>query len=56
MPTRKASSNRAKRSFYCRACDRRVRMPAGWSAGSAGRRHYWAKHPEIMRGDKGASR
>ena len=45
-----------KRSFKCKMCDRSIRMPAGWSRGPAVRRHYWAKHPEIMRPDKKAGR
>ena len=53
MPNRKTGSTKTPaRSFHCRICDRKVVMPKGWSAGSASRRHYWAKHPEIMRGSK----
>ena len=33
-----------------------IRVPDGWAAGSAIRRHYWAKHPEVMRGEKGRAK
>jgi hypothetical protein len=56
MPTRKAAATAPKRSFHCKICDRKIPMPKGWGVGSASRRHYWAKHPEVMRGDKGAGR
>jgi len=55
MSTRGASAERPKRSFLCRTCGKKVRIPQGWSSGAASRRHYWAKHPEVMRG-KGARR
>lgn len=56
MPTRRTPDDRPRRSFFCNACGRKVRMPEGWSPGSASRRHYWAKHPEIMRGKGGKDR
>jgi hypothetical protein len=34
----------------CRICERAIHVPKGWSTGPAVRRHYWRKHPEIMRG------
>ncbi len=34
--------------FLCKRCNRRIRVPEGWSFGPAVRKHYWAKHPEIM--------
>ena len=33
----------------CRRCRRAIFVPAGWSDGPAVRRHYWRKHPEVMR-------
>jgi hypothetical protein len=33
----------------CRICKRAIYVPKGWSAGAATRRHYWSKHPEVMR-------
>ena len=41
-----------KSSFHCNACGRKVRMPKGWSRGAAVRRHYWAKHRDVMTGPK----
>jgi hypothetical protein len=32
----------------CKACDKPIRIPKGWSTGSAVRRHYWSKHREVM--------
>lgn len=49
MPTRSEAKD-PSRSFHCNACGKKVRMPKGWGVGAASRRHYWAKHPEIMRG------
>ncbi len=49
MPKKKDASKRASRkSFRCTLCERRVRIPEGWTRGPAVRRHYWAKHPEHM--------
>ncbi len=44
-----------KRSPRCKNCDTAIRVPKGWSHGAAVRRHYWAKHPEVMRNTKSAS-
>ncbi len=44
MPTAEPKAQR----FLCKRCNRRIRIPEGWSFGPAVRKHYWAKHPEIM--------
>ena len=41
----------AKSSFFCKLCDKKIRMPQGWTRGPAVRRHYWKQHPEIMQPD-----
>ena len=47
-----AGNARAKRngrkSPRCKTCGKAIRVPEGWSAGSAARKHYWSKHPEVM--------
>lgn len=43
------------KSFLCRRCSRKIRVPDGWSIGPATRRHYWRKHPEVMRPDQAKS-
>ena len=40
------------RSFYCKECGRRVRLPKDWSILPAVRKHYWAKHREVMQPDR----
>lgn len=41
----------AKRKLpRCKLCERAIHVPAGWSDGPAVRRHYWAKHREVMQG------
>ena len=37
-----------KKSPRCRTCGATIRVPAGWTAGPAVRRHYWAKHRDRM--------
>jgi hypothetical protein len=39
----------------CNACKRPIYVPPEWSTGAAVRRHYWAKHPEVMRPEKGSA-
>jgi hypothetical protein len=39
-PTRKAPR--------CKTCGAVIRVPEGWSVGPAARRHYWAKHRDVM--------
>jgi hypothetical protein len=36
----------------CKTCGKQIMIPKGWSIGPAVRRHYWAKHPEIVQGNK----
>jgi hypothetical protein len=33
----------------CQTCKRPIHVPPEWSTGAAVRRHYWAKHREVMR-------
>ena len=37
-----------KRTAVCRTCGGRIRIPEGWTIGPAVRRHYWAKHRDVM--------
>jgi hypothetical protein len=53
MP-RKASG--LPRSFWCKECAARIRLPKDLGVGSGTRKHYWAKHPEIMRPKVGRGR
>lgn len=49
MAAAKKHSTKAGRKLpLCKACDRPIRIPKGWSTGAAVRRHYWAKHREVM--------
>jgi hypothetical protein len=43
----KAGGKKAK-APRCRTCGKTIRVPHGWGTGPAVRRHYWAKHPEVM--------
>ena len=52
MPPAKPSTARAsKPKATCRTCGKRIRIPDGWPAGPAVRRHYWAKHRDVMQPD-----
>lgn len=51
MPTGSTTRSRAPK---CKTCGKRIHVPKGWSVGSASRRHYWRKHPEVMRKSGGA--
>jgi hypothetical protein len=45
----KKSSKQARRKLpRCKACDKPIRIPKGWSTGAGVRRHYWSKHREVM--------
>lgn len=47
----KASSQNGKgpaKSVKCRTCGSRIRIPDGWTPGPAVRKHYWAKHRDVM--------
>jgi hypothetical protein len=46
--TKKKSGKRAGRSPRCRTCGKVIRVPKGWSVGSASRRHYWREHRDVM--------
>jgi hypothetical protein len=46
-----AATEPKKKRPRCRTCGRPIHVPKGWSIGPAVRRHYWRKHPEVMRGD-----
>jgi hypothetical protein len=50
MPAPKPASKPAapRRSPRCRACGEVIDVPEGWSHGPAVRRHYWARHREVM--------
>ena len=39
----------------CRTCGKPIRIPKGWSRGSAIRKHYWSKHRDVMLGPGGKS-
>jgi hypothetical protein len=44
-----SKTKRAKRKLpRCKACDKPIQIPKGWSTGAAVRRHYWSKHREVM--------
>ena len=51
MPAKKKAVPRVPKSFHCRLCERKIRIPQGWTRGPAVRKHYWARHPEVMRAD-----
>lgn len=38
----------ARRAPRCRACGEAIEVPPGWSHGPAVRRHYWARHRDVM--------
>ncbi|HEX2058633.1 MAG TPA: hypothetical protein VHI71_09705 [Actinomycetota bacterium] len=44
-PAKLAADRRAPR---CRACGETIEVPPGWSHGPAVRRHYWARHRDVM--------
>ena len=35
----------------CKACDKPIHIPKGWSTGASVRRHYWRKHRKVMQKD-----
>ncbi|MFN2388002.1 MAG: hypothetical protein ABR575_00125 [Actinomycetota bacterium] len=37
-----------KPTATCGRCNRKIRIPEGWSPGAATRKHYWAKHRDVM--------
>jgi hypothetical protein len=48
-PTRRRAAKRKRP--HCKTCGRAIDVPPGWSQGAAVRRHYWARHRAVMRGD-----
>ena len=51
--TSRKSSKQARRKLpRCKACDKPIRIPKGWSTGAAVRRHYWSNHREVMLPDE----
>lgn len=48
MPSAPSHRRRALKSPRCHTCDRTIHVPSGWSKGAAVRRHYWAKHRDVM--------
>ena len=50
MPAPKPDSKTAepRRAPKCRACGDEIEVPDGWGHGAAVRRHYWARHREVM--------
>lgn len=45
VPARPAPTRKRPR---CTRCNRSIYVPSEWSMGAAVRRHYWAKHREVM--------
>ena len=50
---RPGAPSRPKRP-RCGICQAPIHVPRGWSGGAATRRHYWAKHRDVMRPEGGA--
>jgi hypothetical protein len=51
--TTKKPAKRTRRKLpRCKACDKPIRIPKGWSTGAAVRRHYWSNHREVMLPDE----
>ena len=40
--------NKREKAPQCLRCETEIAVPAGWSQGAAVRRHYWAKHRDVM--------
>lgn len=49
---KKPKVKKAKKSALCKTCGRRIVFPPGWEVGPSVRRHYWRRHPEVMRGER----
>jgi hypothetical protein len=57
MAPRASQGKKAKKkakSPRCKTCNQTIRVPKGWTAGPAVRRHYWAKHRDVMQGKAGS--
>jgi hypothetical protein len=50
MPPGSATKKKGEKakSPRCKTCGKAIRVPQGWTAGPAVRRHYWAKHRDVM--------
>lgn len=61
MPPAKPVKKRARKAApkakaECRTCGARITIPKGWTVGPAVRRHYWAKHRDVMQPERKGSR
>ena len=54
MAPRASQGNKKSKSPRCKTCNQTIRVPRGWSAGPAVRRHYWAKHRDVMQKKAGS--
>ena len=48
MAAKKRAKATKPKSPRCKTCGAAIRIPEGWSAGPAVRRHYWTKHRDVM--------
>jgi hypothetical protein len=48
MPPAKPAGKTKPKRPRCKVCEKPIHIPAGWSVGPAVRRHYWAKHRDVM--------
>jgi hypothetical protein len=55
MAAKKAGAKPRKKAPRCNTCGAVIRVPDGWSLPPAVRRHYWAKHRDVMQ-PKGTAR
>ena len=46
------TSQKKTKSPRCSRCGKRIHVPQGWTVGPAVRRHYWAKHRDVMTGGR----
>lgn len=55
MPARPKKKGAPKpKQPTCHKCGRNIHVPAGWSAGSAARKHYWRHHREVLQPERRA--
>lgn len=50
-PAKRRAPKRGKPKATCSTCGGRISIPEGWTVGPAVRRHYWAKHRDVMQPD-----
>jgi hypothetical protein len=48
MPTAKEGRSPKRKRPRCHTCGKTIHVPKGWTPGPAVRRHYWAKHRDVM--------